>query len=142
MSLIQSREFRNTVLRVLVKLYMGLATPDFINVCQCLIFLDDPQAVADILEKLVKSDEDTVLMAYQIGFDLYESATQQFLGRIQTALRAALPTAVPVEKEKEKEKEKEGETKETEKKEGEDAMDTEETVTPPTPAVKVEELVN
>lgn len=36
-------------------------------------------------------------MAYQIGFDLYESATQQFLQRVQSALRAAapLPTLLP-----------------------------------------------
>jgi len=95
MSLIQNRQFRNTILRVLVKLYLGLATPDYINVCQCLIFLDDPQAVADILEKLVKGDEENVLMAYQIGFDLYESATQQFLQRIQSALRATAPIPIP-----------------------------------------------
>jgi len=34
MSLIQSRQFRNTVLEVLTKLYMGLSTPDLISVCQ------------------------------------------------------------------------------------------------------------
>jgi len=95
MSLIQNRQFRNTILRVLVKLYLGLATPDYINVCQCLIFLDDPQAVADILEKLVKGEEENVLMAYQIGFDLYESATQQFLQRITSALRATAPIPIP-----------------------------------------------
>uniref|UniRef100_A0A8C9UAH9 26S proteasome non-ATPase regulatory subunit 1 n=1 Tax=Scleropages formosus TaxID=113540 RepID=A0A8C9UAH9_SCLFO len=80
MSLMQNKQFRNEVLRVLVKLYMNLEKPDFINVCQCLIFLDDPQAVSDILEKLVK--EDNLLMAYQICFDLYESASQQFLSSV------------------------------------------------------------
>ncbi|KAH3809770.1 hypothetical protein DPMN_138149, partial [Dreissena polymorpha] len=91
MSLIQHRQFRNTVLEVLTKLYMGLATPDFINVCQCYIFLDDAQSVAEVLEKLVKGDEKSVLMAYQIAFDMYDSATQQFLTRVQTPLRAAAP---------------------------------------------------
>uniref|UniRef100_A0A452GVC0 26S proteasome non-ATPase regulatory subunit 1 n=1 Tax=Gopherus agassizii TaxID=38772 RepID=A0A452GVC0_9SAUR len=80
MSLMQNKQFRNKVLRVLVKIYMNLEKPDFINVCQCLIFLDDPQAVSDILEKLVK--EDNLLMAYQICFDLYESASQQFLSSV------------------------------------------------------------
>ncbi|XP_023577829.1 26S proteasome non-ATPase regulatory subunit 1 [Octodon degus] len=80
MSLMQNKQFRNKVLRVLVKIYMNLEKPDFINVCQCLIFLDDPQAVSDILEKLVK--EDNLLMAYQIFFDLYESASQQFLSSV------------------------------------------------------------
>ncbi|BFY99327.1 hypothetical protein BsWGS_02367 [Bradybaena similaris] len=95
MSLIQSRQFRNTILRVLTSLYMGLRTPDYINVCQCYIFLDDAQAVADILVKLTKGDEDSVLMAYQIGFDLYESATQQFLQHVQSALRGAAPAPIP-----------------------------------------------
>ncbi|CAH1781068.1 unnamed protein product [Owenia fusiformis] len=94
MSLIQNRQFRNTVLRVMVKLYMGLPQPDFISVCQCFIFLDEPQSVADILEKLLKESEDNVLMAYQIGFDLYESATQQFLQRVQGALRGTAPLPV------------------------------------------------
>ena len=63
---------------------------------QCLIFLDDPQAVAEILEKLLKCDSAvTALMAYQIGFDLYESATQQFLKRIQDALRNTAPIPIP-----------------------------------------------
>lgn len=34
MSLMQNKKFRNEVLRVLVKLYMNLEKPDFINVCQ------------------------------------------------------------------------------------------------------------
>ncbi|CAL1544748.1 unnamed protein product [Lymnaea stagnalis] len=94
MSLIQSRSFRNTILRVLTSLYMGLGTPDYINVCQCYIFLDDAQAVADILVQLTKGNEDSVLMAYQIGFDLYESATQQFLQRVQAALRVSAPAPI------------------------------------------------
>ncbi|XP_057651046.1 26S proteasome non-ATPase regulatory subunit 1 [Diorhabda carinulata] len=91
MSLIQNRAFRNTVLRSLVGLYRGLATPDYVNMCQCLIFLDDPLSVAEILDKLVTGKEDSELMAYQIAFDLYESATQQFLERILVALRATAP---------------------------------------------------
>lgn len=42
MSLIQHRQFRNTILGVLTKLYMGLHVPDYINVCQvcfCVFFL-------------------------------------------------------------------------------------------------------
>ncbi|XP_015281393.1 PREDICTED: 26S proteasome non-ATPase regulatory subunit 1 [Gekko japonicus] len=120
MSLMQNKQFRNQVLRVLVKIYMNLEKPDFINVCQCLIFLDDPQAVSDILEKLVK--EDNLLMAYQICFDLYESASQQFLSSVIQNLRtvgtpiASVPgstntgTVPGVEKE--------GDTMETEEKAG------------------------
>ncbi|CAH2005412.1 unnamed protein product [Acanthoscelides obtectus] len=91
MSLIQNRGFRNTVLRSLVGLYRGLETPDYVNMCQCLIFLEDPLSVAQILDKLVLGQEDSQLMAYQIAFDLYESATQQFLERVLVALRMTAP---------------------------------------------------
>lgn len=91
MSLIQNRAFRNIVLRSLVGLYRSLATPDYVNMCQCLIFLEDPDYVAVILGKLVQSSEENQLMAYQIAFDLYESATQQFLERVLVALRETAP---------------------------------------------------
>ncbi|XP_043284346.1 26S proteasome non-ATPase regulatory subunit 1 [Venturia canescens] len=91
MSLIQNRGFRNTVLRCLVSLYKNLGTPDYVNMCQCLIFLDDPLAVAELLDRLSKGSQECVLMGYQIAFDLYESATQQFLGRVLQALRATAP---------------------------------------------------
>lgn len=91
MSLIQNRAFRNTVLRSLVGLYRGLATPDYVNMCQCLIFLEDPLSVAEILDKLVVGNEESEMMAYQIAFDLYESATQQFLERVLVALRSTAP---------------------------------------------------
>ena len=79
------------LLRCLVDMYRELTTPDYVSMCQCLIFLDDPLAVADILDKLVHGDQDSTLMAYQIAFDLYESATQQFLARVLQALK---PTTV------------------------------------------------
>ena len=37
-------------------------------------------------------------MAYQIAFDMYDSATQQFLNRVQTALRATAPVPIAAEK--------------------------------------------
>jgi 26S proteasome regulatory subunit N2 len=37
-------------------------------------------------------------MAYQIAFDLYESATQQFLGRVLQALRATAPIPTATDK--------------------------------------------
>lgn len=57
MSLIQNRGFRNTVLRTLVRLYRNLAVPDYVNMCQCLIFLEDPLSVAEILDKLAQGEE-------------------------------------------------------------------------------------
>ncbi|XP_017038974.1 26S proteasome non-ATPase regulatory subunit 1 [Drosophila ficusphila] len=98
MSLIQNRGFRNQVLRCLVGLYRDLGVPDYVNMCQCLIFLEDPLAVAEMLDTLTRSSVETNnLMAYQIAFDLYESATQEFLGNVLQALKdtAPIPTALP-----------------------------------------------
>lgn len=97
MSLIQNRGFRNTVLRSLVGLYRNLSVPDYVNMCQCLIFLEDPLSVAEILDKLAQGEEENELMAYQIAFDLYESATQQFLGSVMQALRATAPLPSVIE---------------------------------------------
>ncbi|CAG2241659.1 PSMD1 [Mytilus edulis] len=109
MSLIGNRQFKKTVLQVLSKLYMGLQTPDYINVCQCFIFLDDPQSVADILERLIKGTEENLLMAYQIAFDLYDSATQQFLQRVTNSLRSTVPLPEPEKSVKTEEDKKDSE---------------------------------
>jgi 26S proteasome regulatory subunit N2 len=58
-----------------------------LQMCQCLIFLKEPLAVADILEMLSAGSSTDALMAYQIAFDMYESATQQFLSRVLAAIK-------------------------------------------------------
>lgn len=93
MNLIQNRTYRGELLRTLVNLYRGLKTPDYVQMCQCLIFLDEPMGVADVLEKLSKGTEAESLMAYQIAFDMYESATQQFLSRVLGAIRKTAPAS-------------------------------------------------
>ncbi|XP_017494908.1 PREDICTED: 26S proteasome non-ATPase regulatory subunit 1-like, partial [Rhagoletis zephyria] len=93
MSLIDNLHFRDQVLKILVNLYRNLQVPDYINMVQCLIFLDDDKAIAELLDKLTRQSHDKALMAYQIAFDLYESATQQFLARITESLRLAAPIA-------------------------------------------------
>jgi 26S proteasome regulatory subunit N2 len=65
--------------------------------CQCLLFLNEAQAVADVLDGLVRpldtpvtgiNADDNLLMAYQVAFDLQENQNQPFLN----AVIAALPT--------------------------------------------------
>lgn len=136
LKLITSRDYRLQVLRTLVKLYTGSATPDYISVCTCLMFLDDHVAVANILDQLLSGSADDTLLAYQIGFDLCENELQKFLMQVrdQMALRATPPEPLtPVET-----------TVETPAENGTlatepvDAMDTEmETVTPPAPVTAV-----
>ncbi|KAL7631720.1 UNVERIFIED_CONTAM: hypothetical protein RMT77_017975 [Armadillidium vulgare] len=97
MQYIEQRKFRDEVLEELVRLYQGLETPDYVNMCQCLIHLDKPHELAGILDKLIKNDNlkseamDNELMAYQIGFDLYESATQDLLSHVRQGLRLTAP---------------------------------------------------
>ncbi|KAE9552793.1 hypothetical protein FO519_004010 [Halicephalobus sp. NKZ332] len=79
------RAFRNKILDVLLRLFSELEEPDFVSICQCLIKLEKPEDVADILNRLVKN-KDGELLAYQISFDLYENATQQFIHQIEKAL--------------------------------------------------------
>lgn len=45
------------VLRLLIRLYEAASIPDWVNICQCLMFLDDPGKVADILDKLLKGSQ-------------------------------------------------------------------------------------
>jgi 26S proteasome regulatory subunit N2 len=87
-------------LSVLVTIYRGLAKPDYIQMCQCLLFLQQPQTVAEVLDDLIRIDvtshvagndihaDDKLLMAYQVAFDLQENQNQPFLN----AVIAALPT--------------------------------------------------
>lgn len=65
------------------------------NVVQCLIYLDEPEQVASILENLIRGNN--ILMAYQLGFDLYENATQQFLLKVRTLLKALVTVTQPME---------------------------------------------
>ncbi|CDH53515.1 probable rpn2-26s proteasome regulatory subunit [Lichtheimia corymbifera JMRC:FSU:9682] len=80
MTLVQNLDFRNQVLRLLVSLYHELQEPDYISISQCLVHLNDHSACNELLQGLIEKDQE--LMAYQIAFDLEESATQDFLLKI------------------------------------------------------------
>lgn len=82
---IPSREFRLYVIGVLVRLYQQLAEPDYTNMCFGLQYLDQPQGVAEILDKLCHGSDDSALHAYQIAFDLHEAENQSFILRVVAA---------------------------------------------------------
>lgn len=65
-SLIQNLDFRNKVLRMLVELYKGLKEPDYITVGQCLVWLDDPEAMKNVLESLVAKGDQVCFYVYLI----------------------------------------------------------------------------
>jgi 26S proteasome regulatory subunit N2 len=75
------------VLQLLVKVYQKLPSPDYLSICQCLMFLDEPEGVASILEKLLRSgNKDEALLAFQIAFDLVENEHQAFLLNVRDRL--------------------------------------------------------
>ncbi|XP_024526054.1 26S proteasome non-ATPase regulatory subunit 1 homolog B [Selaginella moellendorffii] len=86
---VDKREFRQEVLRLIVNQHQGLHSPDYLTVCQCLMFLNDPQTVANILDKLIKGDKIEALLAYQIAFDLFENENQLFLLNVRDRLPEA-----------------------------------------------------
>ncbi|EFO13114.1 hypothetical protein LOAG_15415 [Loa loa] len=49
------RAFRSIVLDLLLRLFAELEEPDFVSMCQCLIKLEKPDDVADILQRLVSN---------------------------------------------------------------------------------------
>ncbi|KAI4345368.1 hypothetical protein L6164_012498 [Bauhinia variegata] len=86
-SFVNLREYRQEVLRLLVKVFQKLPSPDYLSICQCLMFLYEPEAVASILEKLLRSeDKDDALLAFQIAFDLVENEHQAFLLNVRDRL--------------------------------------------------------
>ncbi|XP_024632245.1 26S proteasome non-ATPase regulatory subunit 1 homolog A isoform X2 [Medicago truncatula] len=95
-SFVNLREYRQEVLRLLVKVFQKLPSPDYLSICQCHMFLDEPEGVASILEKLLRSEnKDDALLALQIAFDLVENEHQAFLLNVRD--RLSLPKSQPLE---------------------------------------------
>jgi len=92
------RDYRQTLLRTLVKLYRQLSSPDYFSLTQILTFLEDSKAIADLLSSFVSSgNEAQVLLADQLSFDLVSYAPQSFLLRIKEGLPATQAAEKPTE---------------------------------------------
>ncbi|WVZ94493.1 hypothetical protein U9M48_040380 [Paspalum notatum var. saurae] len=83
---VSHREYRLEILRCLVKIYQTLPNPDYLSICQCLMFLGEPASVASILDKLISGSKDDALLAYQTAFDLAENENQAFLLSVRSHL--------------------------------------------------------
>ncbi|WFC98642.1 proteasome regulatory particle base subunit [Malassezia yamatoensis] len=111
MGVVHNYNVRKDVLSLLVKLFQSLSQPDYFSMAQCYVYLNEPHQVSQMLGSLVQRSEDQdsslnntaqdpLLIAYQIAFDLVESATQEFLRSVQTDFqqRLSLSTETPLEK--------------------------------------------
>ncbi|GAA99317.1 uncharacterized protein L969DRAFT_86556 [Mixia osmundae IAM 14324] len=84
---------RYTVLRLLLKIFGQMEHPDYFALTHCFVHLNDPQLAAELIKKLLsaaakekKQPGEKALIAYQVAFDLAETATQDFLGKVRSAL--------------------------------------------------------
>ncbi|WOL13194.1 hypothetical protein Cni_G21963 [Canna indica] len=93
-SFVNHREYRCEVLHLLVKIYQRLPSPDYLSICQCLMFLNEPETVATILEKLLSGNKEDALLAFQIAFDLVENEHQAFLLNVKNNLAGPKSQAV------------------------------------------------
>jgi 26S proteasome regulatory subunit N2 len=82
MTLVQNLGFRNEVLNTLVKIHKSLLEPDYIAIGHCLVWLNDVSGMHDVLSFLIRGSDKHRLFAYQISFDVYEAATQEFLQKL------------------------------------------------------------
>ncbi|KAJ2233268.1 proteasome regulatory particle base subunit [Coemansia sp. RSA 1286] len=78
--LISSIHLQTQVQELLVKVHMRFDEPEYEAICLCLSKLNNPEKTAEILNLLIKDEDnaDRVLSAYQIAFDLDANATQEF----------------------------------------------------------------
>ncbi|BGP00453.1 26S proteasome regulatory subunit RPN2 [Rhodotorula toruloides] len=95
-----SRSYKSEILQLLIKLFESLPSPDYFSITQCFVFLNDPSLASSLLAKLLNLDsseppkDDAVLTAYQIAFDLAETASQEFLQVVRTSVAGSKPEAV------------------------------------------------
>lgn len=77
------RKFRHQTLALLQQLYRNLPTPDYVSAFQCLMHIGNADQAAALLRRLATEQRP---LAYQLAFDLFESASQQFLARLREQL--------------------------------------------------------
>ncbi|KAI8873428.1 26S proteasome regulatory complex, non-ATPase subcomplex, Rpn2/Psmd1 subunit [Ramicandelaber brevisporus] len=90
LALVQHRAFRRELLELILEMQMNQTTLDHRGIVQTLLYLNDSQRCAGLLIDLLNDSNDSddkVLVAFQIGFDIAENATQDLQKRIVTDLK-------------------------------------------------------
>ncbi|KAJ2468739.1 proteasome regulatory particle base subunit, partial [Coemansia sp. RSA 2322] len=84
--LISNIHVQSQVQELVVSVLLQFAEPDYEAICLGLSKLNNPEKTAGILQLLAQGDEDKVLSAYQIAFDLNSNATQEFTKAVANEL--------------------------------------------------------
>ncbi|TIB87766.1 26S proteasome regulatory complex, non-ATPase subcomplex, Rpn2/Psmd1 subunit [Wallemia mellicola] len=87
---IVSLEQRQVIFKLLVKLFSSniLSSPDYFSITQCHLLLNDGKLAGELLDNLIKSNKkENTLIAYQIAFDLVDTASQDFLSHVTNVVK-------------------------------------------------------
>lgn len=64
-----------------------LPSPDFFSIAKCVVYLGQDVMAASLLQQLIEQDtQKSLATAYQISFDLFDNGSQEFLGKVMSAL--------------------------------------------------------
>ncbi|CDP07645.1 unnamed protein product [Coffea canephora] len=78
---------KKLIQRLLVIVFQKLPSPDYLSICQLLMFLDRPQDIAAVFEKLLRTESNNdALLGFQIAFNLVENEHQAFLLKMKDQL--------------------------------------------------------
>jgi 26S proteasome regulatory subunit N2 len=89
-SIIDNTTFRAQILNSLVKILTSLKTPDFFIVSKIIVNLNDDKLATHLFTNLLQSkDTNSRLIAYQVAFDLVNSASQELLDKTIASLESA-----------------------------------------------------
>lgn len=86
-NIVNVREFRNNVLRTLVPLIKGLDSPDYFAISKIIVQLNEATIAIDLFNDLLENtkNENNVMVAYQVAFDLVASASQELLEKVHSS---------------------------------------------------------
>lgn len=88
-SVIVSTTFRAQILTSLVTILTSLKSPDFFIVSKIIVNLNDDKLATHLFTNLLQSDDNnTKLIAYQVAFDLVNSASQELLDKTISSLES------------------------------------------------------
>jgi len=89
-SIIANTGFRSKILNSLVSIIINLKNPDFFTVSKIIVNLNDHNLALHLFTNLLKTeDSNNRLIAYQVAFDLVNSASQELLDKTISTLEAS-----------------------------------------------------
>lgn len=99
MDVIQERSFRNDMLLLVLAILTSdefasgkTKDPDYFSIAKCIVYLDQDAQACTVIRHLVGAETvEATAIAYQFAFDLYDNATQKFLGRVISGLPKGEP---------------------------------------------------